>query len=142
MVNGKWLVVSFWKTTKNFAFYSKIFIILVFLAFGLFACTEQKPSRDGIVIADSKKYEASIYRQNCAICHGAEAFGKTIDGKPIPSLRFGDAAKKSKAEIYSQISHGKLPMPAFKEQLTEREIQMMVDFIMYDLQDRKRENPK
>ena len=85
-------------------------------------------------IADSKSYEASLYRQNCQICHGVEANGKEIDGKLIPSLRFGDVEKKSEEEIYEQISHGKLPMPAFKNQLTDDEIKRMVKFIRRDLQ--------
>lgn len=121
---------------------TKIFIISAFLIFGLFACTTQQASREGIVIADSKSYEASLYRQNCAICHGAEAYGKTVDGKPVPSLRFGDIEKKSKEQIYQQIVKGKLPMPSFKNQLTEKEIQRMVDFIMYDLQARPRKTEK
>lgn len=144
MVNGKWLVVSFWETAKDFTFYLKIIITFIFVIFGLFACSESKQSRDGIVIADSKSYAATIFRQNCAICHGAEAFGKTVNNQPIPSLRFGDAEKKSREEIYQQIKHGKLPMPAFENQLTENEINQMVDFIMYDLQarDKVKQNSK
>ncbi len=144
MVSGKWLVVSGFWTTGNIPKYLKLSVIISFLVFGIFACTTQKASRDGIVIADSKKYEATIFRQNCAICHGAEAYGKLYDGKPVPSLRFGDAAKKSRGEIYQQIKHGKLPMPAFEDQLSEREIQLMVDFVIYDLQARegKTEKPK
>jgi cytochrome c5 len=116
----------------------KIFTIFIIVSFGIFACTETKSRRDGIVIADSKKYEASLYRQNCAICHGKEAYGKQVDGKPVPSLRFGDVKKKSEEEIYQQIVNGKLPMPSFKNQLSEKEIRQMVDFIMYDLQVRER----
>ncbi len=86
------------------------------------------------VIADSKSYEASMFRQNCAICHGNEANGKEMDGRLIPSLRYGDAATKTEQEIYTQIHDGKLPMPAFKNQLTEEEIQKMVKFVRRDLQ--------
>ena len=52
----------------------------------------------------------------------------------IPSLRYGDAATKSEEEIYMQIKEGKLPMPAFKNQLSEEEIRKMVRFIRRDLQ--------
>ncbi len=144
MVKGKWLVVSFWKTAKEFTFYTKIIVILAFAVFSLFACSDNKQSRDGIVIADSNSYAATIFRQNCAVCHGAEAFGKTVNGQPVPSLRFGGAEKKSRKEIYQQIANGKLPMPSFKEQLTENEINQMVDFIMYDLQarDKVKQNPE
>lgn len=115
-----------------------LFCLLSFIFYLFSACTKQKESREGIVIADSDKYEASIYRQNCAICHGHEAFGKNVNNQPVPSLRFGEAAKKSREEIYQQIKHGKLPMPSFENQLTETEINQMVDFVMYDLQGREK----
>ncbi len=111
----------------------KIIIVLSFIAFTV-ACQPTESKRAEYIIADSKSYEASIFRQNCAICHGAEANGKEIDGKIIPSLRYGDAAKKSEQEIYLQIKEGKLPMPSFKNQLTEEEIQKMVKFVRNDLQ--------
>jgi cytochrome c553 len=103
------------------------------------SCADKGREYNGIVIADSDSYEASMFRQNCAICHGKEAFGKMVNGKLVPSLRSGDAAKKTEKEIYNQIANGKLPMPAFKGQLTEKEIKKMVRFVMEDLQGRKAE---
>jgi cytochrome c553 len=114
--------------------YLKAITVCLFVLFGIFACANPKAGRNSIVIAESKSYEASLYRQNCAVCHGAEAYGKELDGKFVPSLRFGDIEKKSEQEIYEQIAHGKLPMPSFKNQLTEEEIQKMVIFIRRDLQ--------
>jgi cytochrome c5 len=111
----------------------KISVILSFIAAAI-ACNQAAAPRKSFVIANSKSYEASLFRQNCAICHGQEADGKEIDGKIIPSLRYGEAAKKSEAEIYDQIANGKLPMPAFKNQLTDDEIKRMVKFIRRDLQ--------
>ena len=113
----------------------KIFVVSFVVACFIAACVQTKSKRrDGIVIAESKSYEASLYRQHCAICHGTEAYGKEIDGKFVPSLRFGDIENKSEQEIYEQIAHGKLPMPSFKNQLTEDEIQKMIIFIRRDLQ--------
>jgi cytochrome c553 len=112
----------------------KISVIAVFITVSIFACTDGKARRKSFVIADSKSYEASLFRQNCAICHGPEADGKELDGKIIPSLRYGDAAQKSEAEIRDQIVNGKLPMPAFKNQLTDDEIERLVKFIRRDLQ--------
>lgn len=132
MENGKWSAVSDTRTLKTF-------VLGIFIAFAVLACTKQEPGRSGIVIADSSSYEASLYRQNCAICHGAEAYGKMVDGTMVPSLRFGDAAKKSEDEIYQQIAHGKLPMPSFQNQLTEREMRQMVKFIVKDLQGRSQQ---
>lgn len=113
----------------------KLTIVLLIVASAIACDMAAAPkARKGFVIANSKSYEASIFRQNCAICHGAEADGKEVDGKQIPSLRYGEAAKKSEQEIYDQIANGKLPMPAFKNQLTEDEIRRMVKFVRRDLQ--------
>ncbi len=111
--------------------------VLVLLTFAFFfssACDIEKPKSRGIRISESKTYEASLYRQNCAVCHGTEAYGKEIDGTLVPSLRFGDIEKKSEQEIYEQIAYGKHPMPSFKEQLTEEDIWRLVRFIRHDLQ--------
>ncbi len=113
---------------------TKIIALGCFAAFAVFACSSGKAKRNEFVIAESKSYEASLFRQNCAICHGQEANGKEMDGRLIPSLRYGVAANKSEEEIYLQIKEGKLPMPSFKNQLTEDEIQKMVKFIQRDLQ--------
>ncbi|MGI8640199.1 MAG: c-type cytochrome [Pyrinomonadaceae bacterium] len=113
---------------------TKIAVVCLFIALAVVACTNGKARRNEFNIAESKSYEASLFRQNCAICHGQEANGKEMDGKLIPSLRYGDAATKSEEEIYLQIKEGKLPMPSFKNQLTEEEIQKMVKFIRRDLQ--------
>ncbi len=118
-------------------FQLKLFAVLLLIAFSVFACSSGKAKRNEFNIAESKSYEASLFRQNCAICHGQEANGKEIDGKLIPSLRYGEAATKSEEEIYRQIKEGKLPMPAFKNQLTEDEIRKMVRFVRRDLQGKR-----
>jgi cytochrome c553 len=112
----------------------KVFTIFIFTAFAMLACSNSEATKRPFMIAESKSYEASLFRQNCAICHGAEANGKEIDGKLIPSLRYGEAANKSEEEIRQQIEHGKLPMPSFQNQLTKEEIERMVKFIRHDLQ--------
>ena len=112
----------------------EITAICFFAAFAIFACSSGKAKRNEFNITESKSYEASLFRQNCAICHGQEANGKEVDGKLIPSLRYGSAATKSEEEIYQQIKEGKLPMPSFKNQLTEDEIRKMVRFVRRDLQ--------
>lgn len=114
--------------------YFKCFTVGLFAALTVFACSNGAARRNEYNIAASKSYEASLFRQNCAICHGQEANGKEMDGRLIPSLRYGDATTKTEEEIYLQIKEGKLPMPAFKNQLTEEEIQKMVKFVRRDLQ--------
>ncbi len=116
------------------AYRLKILVVLMLTIFGIAACLQTQSKRNEFNIADSKSYEASLFRQNCAICHGQEANGKEMDGRLIPSLRYGAAATKSEEEIYLQIKEGKLPMPSFKNQLTEEEIKRMVQFVRSDLQ--------
>ncbi len=86
------------------------------------------------MISDSKGYEASLFRQNCAICHGPEGEGKTLDdGRRIPNLREGEFKYKTDAEIYRHIADGGNGMTPFRGQLTEREINMMVSFVRNEL---------
>lgn len=115
----------------------KIFIILVFAIIWSASCF--KSDRKSFVIADSKSYEASLFRQNCAICHGIEAEGKTLDdGRVIPNIRDGQHKYKTGSEIYSHIANGGNGMVPFRDQLTEREINLLVNFVLNDL--RKKEN--
>lgn len=110
----------------------RLLIISGFVLFGIAACFEAKPKR--YVIADSKSYEASLFRQHCAICHGPEGEGKTLeDGRQIPNLRDGEFKYKTSDEIYRHISDGGNGMVPFRNQLTTREIDMMVDFVLNDL---------
>ena len=85
-------------------------------------------------ITESKAYEASLFRQNCAICHGPEGEGRTLDdGKQIPNLRDGDFKYKTDSEIYRHISEGGNGMTPFRGQLTDREINLMVSFVRNEL---------
>ena len=107
--------------------------IILFVGSATFAaCGTSKPQQ--FSIQNSKTYEASIFRQNCAICHGPEGDGKTLDdGKMVPSLRQGEFKFKTEGEIYKQISEGGNGMNPFRGQLTERELKLMVDFVHNDL---------
>lgn len=114
----------------------KIKILIISLFVLTAACVSTESKRGEFNITESKSYEASLFRQNCAVCHGQEANGKEINGTLIPSLRYGEAATLSEEQIYTQIRDGKLPMPAFKNQLTEEEIRKMVRFVRRDLQEK------
>lgn len=111
---------------------SKLLITLTFAVFWLCACLESGPKK--FVIAGSKSYESSLFRQNCAICHGPEAEGRTLDdGTVVPGLRQGEFKFRTEAEIYRHISEGGNGMTPFRNQLTERELRMMVEFVQRDL---------
>ena len=110
----------------------KLLTVISFAIFAIAACVKSKAQH--YVIADSKAYEASIFRQQCAICHGLEADGKVLsDGTKVPSLREGEFKFKTEAEIYNQISNGGNGMTPFRSRLTERELKMMTNFVLHDL---------
>ena len=107
--------------------YAKLLILFLFAVFFVAAC----PSPKAIYkLSDSKDYEASIFRQHCAICHGPEGQGKTLDdGTVIPSLRTGEFKFKSEIEIRNQIENGGNGMTPFRDQLTQHELDMMAKFV-------------
>lgn len=116
----------------RFKGYLKIFIVCLAAAiFVLAACGKKKNLR--LSVQDSTRVEAAFYRQQCVICHGAEAEGKDIGGRVTPSMRTGDVLNKSDEYIYQQIHTGGNGMPPFKNQMTEAQMRNMVRFIR-DLQ--------
>ncbi|MEP6788719.1 MAG: cytochrome c [Acidobacteriota bacterium] len=112
--------------------HAKLAVIFIFVIFAIAACFQSGPKR--YVIADSKAYEASLFRQHCAVCHGPEGEGKTLDdGTKVPSLREGEFKFKTEGEIYNQISNGGNGMTPFRDQLTARELKIMTAFVHDDL---------
>ena len=106
----------------------KLFGLLTAALIAVSSCF--RSATDRFVIADSKMYEASLFRQNCAICHGPEAEGKVLDnGTKVPSLRSGEFKFHTEDEIYRQIANGGNGMTPFRDILTEREIHMMAQFV-------------
>ena len=110
----------------------KLFIILLFAITVVTSCFETRSKR--YIIAESKSYEASLFRQNCTICHGPEGEGKTLDdGRVTPNIRDGEHKYKTDEEIYNHLANGGNGMVPFRDQLTERELRLMVDFVQNDL---------
>ena len=110
----------------------KLFVIIVFALSVISACFDPGPKR--FVVSASKSYETSLYRQHCAICHGPEGEGKTLDdGKIVPSLREGEFKFKSEDAIYRQIADGGNGMTPFRGSMTERELRLMAGFVHNEL---------
>jgi mono/diheme cytochrome c family protein len=114
----------------------KLLLIAIFIAFMIFACSGGNRGRYSI--QDSKDYEASLFRQNCAICHGPEAEGKVLDnGTQVPNLRRPPYKYKTEGEIRDHIAKGGGGMVAFSGQLSAREIDLMTQFVLKDLREEK-----
>ena len=117
-------------------FHIKLAITILFV-FTTIACVSITGTRYSIT--NSKAYEASLFRQNCAICHGPEGEGQTLeDGRVIPNIRDGEHKYKTDNEIYDHIANGGNGMVPFRDQLTEREIKLMVGFVQRDLRGNNR----
>lgn len=81
-------------------------------------------------LADAKQ----LYQQHCQRCHGANGDGH---GEKAPELSvapgdFTNAEKMrdvSDGELYWQITYGRLPMPAFRDKISEQGRWELVDYI-------------
>jgi mono/diheme cytochrome c family protein len=101
----------------------KSFSVFTFVFFGIFACANKQGT---LKIADDRSYEASLFRQNCAICHGFEGEGKDIGGKMSANLRL---SQKTEEEMFQQISNGGNGMLPFRYQLQEKDIRSLAKYI-------------
>ncbi|MGB7203519.1 MAG: cytochrome c [Pyrinomonadaceae bacterium] len=111
---------------------AKIIVISVFISLTAVSCLNSRPSR--YVITNNKTYEASLFRQNCMICHGPEGEGKTLDdGRIIPNIRDGEHKYNTDQQIYDHIANGGNGMVPFRGILTDREIDMLVILVQRDL---------
>jgi len=107
-------------------------VLLLLTAFAAAACFRSGPGR--FSVAESKRYEASLFRQHCAICHGPEGEGKVLaDGQRVPSLREGEFKARSADQIRRQIAEGGNGMVAFRDQLSHHELELMTNFVFRDL---------
>lgn len=121
----------------RFRLHLKFFIVCLAAAVLTFAACGTRRQSKRLSVQTSTRVEAAFYRQQCVICHGAEAEGKDIGGRVTPSMRDGDILTKSDEYIYDQIYNGGNGMPPFKHQMTEAQIKNMVRFI----RDLQKENP-
>ena len=118
-------------------FRAKVTAIILFIALGAAACFNSGAA-GSYSIVKSKDLDASLFRQNCAICHGLEATGKTLqDGTVVPSLRDGEFKFKSEAEIYNQIANGGNGMNPFRGQLSDKEIRLLTGLVHDKLRTQK-----
>lgn len=74
---------------------------------------------------------AATFKAKCAMCHGADAAGKTVMGAKlnIRDLRSAEVQKQSDAELLQAITKGKNKMPAFDGKLSADEIKALEGYI-------------
>jgi mono/diheme cytochrome c family protein len=80
------------------------------------------------------KKVAELFKQNCAVCHGANGRGDTPQGKFLKTPDFTDPIWRKKnssitgtKSLRAAVTRGKDKMPAFGTILTQSEINSLVD---------------
>jgi len=132
----------------------KFIITLTITAFFLSACVETKTTdtnvaSNTIIVANANSQPTvapdefagsrKIYAESCANCHGADGAGGEglFEGKKVkvPSFQSKGAMNASDANLYRHIAEGEEDeMPAFKNDLTEAQINELVKFIRKEFQ--------
>jgi quinohemoprotein ethanol dehydrogenase len=64
-----------------------------------------------------------IYQRNCSVCHG-------LEGERVAGTRKLAETELNREQILNITKNGKGGMPAFKETLSEQELQAVTDFVM------------
>jgi len=74
---------------------------------------------------------ASLFKSNCAACHGPDGSGNTAIGKSMHMRALGsaDVQKMSDKELTATISDGKGAMPSYKDRLSGAQIKDLVSYI-------------
>lgn len=84
--------------------------------------------------AEALQEADAIYTKRCKECHGVngDGTGEKADQLSAMPSDFTDAREMSRAtdgELFWKITHGRRPMPAFKDKLTDQQRWEMVDYI-------------
>jgi mono/diheme cytochrome c family protein len=79
----------------------------------------------------SQEAPEALFKGKCAMCHGADAAGKTSMGEKlkIPDLRAPDTQKKSDADLKVIMTKGKDKMPAYETKLSSAQIDSLTAYI-------------
>ena len=97
------------------------------------ASASPSPAATASVAADEFAHAKAIYAKNCEGCHGPNAEGglAKVDNKQIkvPSLKSDHAIKHTDEKLTKTITNGEEEMPAFKDKLSQDEINQMVRYI-------------
>jgi len=84
-----------------------------------------------VIYARAAENGAALFASKCAMCHGADAQGKTLMGAKmnIRSLVSPEVQKQPDAELSQMIASGKNKMPAYGSKLSKDEIAQLTAHI-------------
>lgn len=84
--------------------------------------------------AEALQQGGAIYAKRCKECHGVngDGTGEKADQLSAMPSDFTDAREMGRAtdgELFWKITHGRRPMPAFEDKLTDKQRWELVDYI-------------
>lgn len=85
----------------------------------------------GTVVRASAQDTASVYKANCAPCHGAAGDANTPAGKnfKVPSFSSDSVLKQPDASLLEVTKNGKGKMPAWHDKLSDDQLKELITFI-------------
>jgi cytochrome c6 len=106
-VNGQWAVL-----------FSGLMLLLL-------ACMPVAAQENG------KAAGAATFKSKCVLCHGADGAGNTPLGKQLQAanLRSKEVQKLGDTELHKIVHDGQANMPPFGEQLTDDEIDQVIQYL-------------
>ncbi len=85
-----------------------------------------------VTAGSTKSDSATLYKKDCASCHGKDGQAKSFRGKLLNAQNLTDSAWQTKVtdeHIFNVISNGRKKMPAFGKKLSEAEINSLVGYV-------------
>ena len=106
----------------RFRFVKEVLGLLVLL---LGVCSSMVAQENG------KSVGAGTFKTKCVLCHGADGTGNTPLGKQLQAsnLRSKEVQKHSNEELRKIVHDGQANMPPFGEQLTDDEIDQVIQYV-------------
>ena len=85
----------------------------------------------GTVVRAGAQDTASVYKANCAPCHGAAGDANTPAGKnfKVPSFSSDAVLKQADASLLEVTKNGKGKMPAWHDKLSDDRLKELISFI-------------
>src|SRR5688572_17034620 len=125
------------------------FLVIIICTLLMCACSDQptttntetkaSPVTTATPTPDAFAGVRGIYVKDCQNCHGVDGVGGTVkpeDGKKlkVPSFRAGHALRHTDSDFRHQILEGGDGMPAFKDKLSQQQIDELIRMIRKEFQ--------
>jgi cbb3-type cytochrome c oxidase subunit III len=118
------------------------FYVLWLAALAVAVCLGGLASSDGLAAAGSQKKARrptrqtararTLFKQNCAECHGADGKSHTLKGEMMGAPNFTAAwwwAGVSDKRLNASITHGRGRMPSFGNKLSSNQVKLLVAYV-------------